>query len=66
MTIQELDRLVSKTDLTPVAKQALREVRRGVMTGRVGDPEVSTAEWKVGYESRNGQSLRFVFSLKRV
>lgn len=66
MTIRELDRLVSKTELSPTAKQALREVRHGLMTGRVSDPEVGEAEWKIGVESRGGSDMRFVFSFKRI
>lgn len=66
MTIRELDRLVSRTELSPASKQALREVRQGIMSGRVGDPKVGQADWEVGMFSRGGSDLRFRFSFKKV
>lgn len=65
MTTSELDRLVSKTMLTPVAKQALREVRFGIMSGRVGDPNVGEADWSIGITSRGGSNISFRFSFKK-
>lgn len=66
MTIRDLDRLVSRTELNPVSKQALREVRQGVMSGRVSDAEVGEAEWRIGLCSRGGSDVKFVFSFKRI
>ena len=66
MTIRELDRLVSRTDLNPVNKQVLREVRQGIMNGRVGDAKIGVADWEVGMFSRGGSDVRFRFSFKKV
>lgn len=66
MEIKDLDRLVSKTHLTPVSKQALREVRKAVVSGRSTDPEVGEVEWQIGIMTRGGSSARFRFSMKKV
>lgn len=66
MTIKDLDRLVSKTHLTPVSKQALREVRKAVVTGRSDDPIVGSADWQIGIVTRGGSSARFRFAIKKV
>jgi hypothetical protein len=65
MTVQDLDRLVSKTELTPIAKKALKGVRRAVMTGRTGNTEIGHASWAVEVQSLNGSPLRIRFSFKR-
>lgn len=65
-TTRELDRLVSKTHLTPVSKQALREVRKAVMSGRTGDPDTGEAEWSIGIVTKGGSDVRFRFSFKKV
>ena len=65
-TIRDLDRLVSKTELTPVTKTALRGVRRAILTGLASDPEEGEAEWRIGITSRGGNAMRFHFSFKKV
>lgn len=65
-TTRDLDRLVSRTNLTPVSKKVLREVRVAMMTGRASDPTVGEAEWSIGVVSRGGSSFRYRFSLKKV
>ncbi len=66
METKDLDRLVSKTHLTPVSKQALREVRRAMVAGRSGNPEIGEADWQIGIVTRGGSSARFRFSMKKV
>jgi hypothetical protein len=66
VAIKDLDRLVSKTDLTPVSKQALREVRKAVISHRAGDAIVGETEWKIEIETRGGSTARFRFSMKKV
>ena len=56
MDTRELDRLVNKTELTPVSKHALRRVRKSVMSGRVVDPVMGNGYWEV---AMNGARLRF-------
>lgn len=65
MTTRELDRLVSQTEMTPAAKQALRVVRKAVMSGHATEPEVHRYDWKVGVSQRNGGGVRFSFSLRK-
>lgn len=56
MDTRELDRLVSKTELTPTSKAALRHVRKAVLSGRVTDPVYGNGYWEV---ATNGARLRF-------
>lgn len=65
-TTRDLDRLVSKTELNPVSKKVLREVRVAMMSGRASDPEVGQADWTIGFVSRGGSDIRWRFALKKV
>lgn len=65
MTIRELDRLVTKTEMTPVSKAALKEVRRAVVAGRCGDTRVGRGSWSVSVSSGEGYGVRMNFSFKR-
>ena len=63
---RQLDRLVSKTELTPTTKQTLREVRKAVLSGRSTDPVVGDVDWEIGIVTRGGSSMAFRFSMKKV
>lgn len=65
MTVQDLDRLIGRTELSPLTKHALRGVRKAVMSGRASDPKVGRYDWSVGVETRNGTGVRFSFSLRK-
>lgn len=65
MTIKELDRLVSKTDITPETKQMLRVVRKAVMTGRCGDAQSGRGSWSIALDNPSGTAMRMSFSFKR-
>lgn len=66
MTTRELDRLVSRTSLTPTSKQVLREVRHAVISGRAADPAIGESSWSVGIVSRGGSTgFRYTFSFKK-
>lgn len=65
MTIAELDRLVSKTELAPTTKQLLRVVRRAVMSGQATDPVIGQYTWSVEVDAPNGTARRFRFSMRR-
>jgi len=65
MTIAQLDRLVSKTELTPASKQVLRLVRHAVVSGRASEAEIGSYDWQVGVDTYEGGALRFRFSLKK-
>ena len=65
MDIRELDRLVSKTELTPTSKLMLRRVRRSVMRGKVaGPPQVGRYTWSVMVEDLGG-GAKVTFQLRR-
>ena len=66
LAIRDLDRLVSKTELTPVSKRALKEVRRAVVTGYASDPVSGKAQWRIGISTSHGQVVHFSFSFKKV
>ena len=65
MTIRDLDRLVTRTDLTPVSKTALKVVRKAVISGRCGSAEVGRASWSVTLDTEGGSGVRMNFSFKR-
>lgn len=64
LTIRELDRLVSKTELTPATKWMLRHVRRAVIDGRAGVAAVSEASWTIPVDG-DGTPVRFQFRMTR-
>lgn len=64
LTIKELDRLVSNTELNPTTKLVLRHVRRAVINGRAGEATVSEASWTVPVDG-DGTPVRFQFRLVR-
>jgi hypothetical protein len=65
VTVRELDRLVSKTELNPLSKKTLRSVRKAVLSGTVGNAEVGTASWSVEIDSDAGSPMRIRFSFKK-
>lgn len=65
MTIRELDRLISRTEMTPLSKQGLKAVRKAVVSGRCGDPEMGSGTWSVSMTSIGGSPVRMNFSFKR-
>lgn len=65
MTIRELDRLVSQTEMTPLNKMALRRVRKAVTSGQVGDVQSGSATWSVSFDTDGGSQVTMSFSFKR-
>lgn len=65
VTIRELDRLVSKTEITPASKLLLRAVRKSTMRGRVRGPLLSRYTWTVIVEDFGSSGAKFRFNLKR-
>ena len=66
LAVRDLDRLVSRTELNPVSKRALKEVRRAVLTGVASDVNSNKAEWRIGISTAGGSVVRFSFSFKKV
>jgi hypothetical protein len=65
MTVRELDRLVTRTEMTPISKRALRNVRQAVISGRSGNALIGQYSWSVGVDTEDGQAVRTTFSFKR-
>lgn len=61
---QELDRLVTKTELNPFVKLALRRVRKAIATGDVTSLSISKRSWSVTVCDPRGLSCKWVFTLK--
>ncbi len=64
MTTSQLDRLVSKTELNPFVKAALRKVRKAIETGDVTGYSVSKHSWSVRVANPNGLSCTWTFTMK--
>lgn len=65
MNERELDRLVSKTEMNPISKQGLRAVRKAVLSGRCGDPEIGSGTWSITMDNIGGSQVKMNFSFKR-
>jgi hypothetical protein len=65
LTVKDLDRLVTKTEITPLSKRALRNVRHAVIAGTAGDAEVGHAKWSISMDTSLGVPLRMTFSFRR-
>ncbi len=64
MNHKDLDRLVTRTEMNPISKRALRDVRRAVMSGEASDPKVGRSHWSIAIDSAKGQQVRMTFTLK--
>lgn len=65
MTVRDLDRLISRTELDATRKKMLKGIRNAVLSGRSGDAEIGRASWSVAVQSLNGSPLRISFRFKR-
>ncbi len=65
MTVNELDRLMSKTELTPEAKVALRHVRKAITRGESGEARIMRSEWSVSVSGERGQPVTMRFAYRR-
>ncbi len=65
MTVSELDRLVSRTELNPVSKKALRAVREAIHSGTSGEPGINAISWSVSIQTEGGYPARMTFSWKK-
>lgn len=64
MNTQELDRLVTKTEINPFVKMALRRVRKAIAAGDVTGLSISKRSWSVTVADPHGLSCKWVFTLK--
>jgi hypothetical protein len=61
---RELDRLISKTELNPFVKIALRRVRKSIANGSVTGLTVSKRSWSVRVADPKGLECTWTFTLK--
>lgn len=64
MDTRDLDRLVTKTELNPFVKIALRRVRKAVEAGEVTSFSISKHSWSVKVADPRGLSCTWTFTLK--
>lgn len=64
MDTRDLDRMVTKTELNPFVKMALRRVRRAVETGNVTGFTINKNSWSVKVADPRGLSCTWTFTLK--
>ena len=64
MDTRDLDRLISKTELNPFVKLALRRVRRAISQGDVTGFSISKHSWSVKVADPKGLECTWVFTLK--
>jgi hypothetical protein len=64
MTTRDLDRLVTRTELNPFVKLALRRVRRAIESGEVTEYKISKRKWSVRVANPNGLSCTWTFTMK--
>lgn len=65
MDTRELDRLVSKTELNPLVKVALRRVRRAIERGDVSGLSMSKNSWSVRVAEPNGLACTWTFYIRK-
>jgi hypothetical protein len=65
VTVSELDRLMSKTDLTPLSKVALRHVRKAITRGESGEARILRSEWSVSISGEKGHPVTMRFAYRR-
>lgn len=64
MDTRDLDRLVTKTELNPFVKMALRKVRKAIAEGDVESFSISKYSWSVRVANPKGLSCTWTFTLK--
>jgi hypothetical protein len=65
MDTRELDRLVSKTEINPMVKIALRHVRKAVERGDVTGFKLDKNSWSVRVDNPRGISCTWVFYIRK-
>lgn len=64
MDTRELDRLVTKTELNPFVKIALRRLRKNIEAGNVTGYSASKHSWSVRVADPKGLSCTWTFTMK--
>ena len=64
MDTRDLDRIMTKTELSPFVKIALRRVRRAITEGNVTEFSINKHSWSVSVADPKGLSCRWTFTMK--
>lgn len=64
MDIRDLDRMVTRTELNPFVKIALRRVRKAIEQGNVTGFTISKHSWSVRVADPKGLACTWTFTLK--
>jgi len=65
MDSRDLDRLVTKTELNPFVKMALRRVRKAIEEGEVESFAINKNSWSVRVSNPKGLSCTWTFTLRK-
>jgi type 1 glutamine amidotransferase len=65
MTVKELDRLINKTEITPMSKKALQHIRSAITSGKCGEFNVGHSSWWVNVDNEFGNAVRMSFTLRK-
>jgi hypothetical protein len=64
MDTRDLDRLVTKTELNPFVKIALRRLRKNIEAGHVTGYTITKHSWSVRVADPKGLSCTWTFTMK--
>jgi hypothetical protein len=64
MDTRDLDRLVTKTELSPFVKIALRRLRKNIEAGNVTGYSLTKKSWSVKVADPKGLSCTWTFTMK--
>lgn len=65
MDTRDLDRLVTKTELSPLVKVALRRVRKAIEAGEVESFQIDKYKWSVRVSNPKGLSCTWTFTMRK-
>jgi len=63
--VRDLDRAVSRTELSPLVKLFLRRVRRAIDRGDVEGFTITKSAWSVSVMDTTGFCCTYVFALRK-
>lgn len=64
MDTRDLDRLVTRTELNPFVKMALRRLRKNIEAGNVTGYSATKKSWSVRVADPHGLSCTWTFTMK--
>lgn len=65
MTLKELDKLINKTEITPMSKKALAHIRSAINSGKCGAVSIGHTSWTVFVDNEYGNAMKMSFTLRK-